>query len=157
MIFKPGDKIKATSNSYVVTSFDNEWEGIVLSVDAHGNIKAKTTHSLNPEDLGTTWWCLPPEDFVLINDMLTIEDLQFGDIVTFTNRQEYVYADLRFYGKNNYYQYDSELVSKKILLNVKKVERKGQTIWEDKSKKTKMTLSEISKKLGYEIELEDDE
>lgn len=103
----------------------------------------------------------------------TLENIQFGDIITLRNGGRYVYADRCIYGENDNYELDCEILSenynsslrlkaefidetfsiKKENYDIVKVERQGQIIYERKEEVVEMTLSEICEKLGYNVKI----
>lgn len=110
-----------------------------------------------------------PENIFLENELelvdFTIDDLQFADIVTTRNGKRYVVADGCLYGEDSdnysdcdtiaeWYNYDLTYFENNKDYDIIKVERDGNVIYERKETEVKkMTVSEISKVLGYEVEI----
>lgn len=102
------------------------------------------------------------------NDMLeplivSINDLQFGDILTLRNGNKYVFADGYMMGELSSYRYNNDKVEENYNedltsadydgeYNIMKVERKGEAVYERKDIR-EMTVDEISKALGYEVKV----
>lgn len=63
--FKVGDKIRATSDRYGVTTKRNKWEGVVTSMGENGRFNADTT-KCSQGFIGNTFFDLKPEYFELI-------------------------------------------------------------------------------------------
>lgn len=103
----------------------------------------------------------------------TLEDFQFGDIITLRNGGRYVYTDGCIYGENDSYELDCEILSenynsslrlkaefidetfsiKKENYDIVKVERQGNIVYERKEEVVEMTLSEVCEKLGYNVKI----
>lgn len=95
---------------------------------------------------------------------LKLEDLEFADILTLRNGQKYVLANGHMFGYNGhddfdcYYvdnAYNDDLTSedRNSDFDIVKVERYGQAIYEREKAVKKMTVSEICKELGYDVEI----
>lgn len=89
----------------------------------------------------------------------TLEDFQFGDIITLRNGERYVYADGYIYGEKGVYSNDLKCICEYVAnakesYDIIKVERQGQIIYERKEEKIiEMTLSEVCEKLGYNVKI----
>ncbi len=64
--FKVGDKVKAITNNYGITTIDNQWEGVITDISGDGHIDTITTNSINEGYLGTEFIDLNPDDFELV-------------------------------------------------------------------------------------------
>ena len=95
---------------------------------------------------------------------LELEDLEFADILTLRNGQKYVLANDHMFGYNDHDDFDCYYVSNTYNddltsedcnsdFDIVKVERHGQTIYEREKVVKKMTVSEICKELGYDVEI----
>lgn len=93
----------------------------------------------------------------------SLNDLQFGDVLTLRNDERYVYANGYIHGERNHYHCSGENVeaffkkdltrqSKTKEYDIIKVERARQTAYEREEAK-EMTVEEISKALGYEVKV----
>lgn len=108
-------------------------------------------------------WCFDYDDIELKVNCLELNDLQFADILTLRNGQRYVIANdhmFGYYDDDDFdcdylkYKFNNNLTSASIdtSFDIIKVERYGQVIYEREAAK-KMTVSEICKKLGYDVEI----
>lgn len=155
MKFKIGDRIvanKKADDKYGITK--EGWKGIVTKVGEY-NFEAKSTYESHEYTL--SYDCF---DLMLSK----LEDLQFGDIVTERNGERYVFADGRLYGEDSDYYNDCDAVDDYFNddltyeeddfseHDIVKVERNGITIFE-RGETKEMTISEISKALGYEVKV----
>lgn len=109
-------------------------------------------------------WCFEYVDIELKVNCLKLKDLQFADILTLRNGQRYVIANDHMFGchgdddfdcdylENNY---NNDLTSKNVdtSFDIIKVERYGQVIYVIEQTVKKMTVSEICKELGYDVEI----
>ena len=66
MKVKVGDKVRAITNDYDVTSIENQWEGIVTYVRDDGTFDAVTTKHIDSSEIGEECHNLNPEYFELI-------------------------------------------------------------------------------------------
>lgn len=95
---------------------------------------------------------------------MTIDELEFGDIVTQRNGERYVIASGRLYGEDeNYYNdcdeiddyYKNDLkyhTESRTERDIVKVERDGSVIYE-RNDVRELTIKEISELLGYEVKV----
>lgn len=160
MKFKVGDKVRAISAYYSITSKDNNWEGIVTDVYGCG-FDAKTTKCSKKNKIGEEFFSLNPERFELISN-ITLSDLQFADILTLRNGERYVVAQEYMYGEDGSYYancddlescYNNDLTKNGDRdYDIMKIERAGQVIYEREEVK-EMTIAEISEELGYEVKV----
>lgn len=167
--FKVGDKVRIRKdlkegNSYRIYVHQN------MATHA-GEIKTvceivnKTTYVLDvPREGGLEWHFT--EDMLESAMMTTIDDLQFGDVLTLKNGERYVFADKYMYGEDEDYSRDYDKVDENYKDNLKydnddsdyreydivKVEREGQVIFEREDVR-EMTVEEISEALGYEVKV----
>jgi len=92
-------------------------------------------------------------------EKLTLDDLEFGDIVTFKTGIKTINTRYYFISDNgvifNKNCYNNDLTSSDTFNNtIIKVERVGNIIWErNESKVKEMTMKEISEALGYEVKI----
>lgn len=96
---------------------------------------------------------------------ITLNDLQFADVLTIRNGERYVYVDRYMYGESDDYScdcckleenYNNDLTSEDgdEDCDIVKVERKGEVIFERvEETKREMTIEEIEKELGYSIKI----
>ncbi len=164
--FKVGDKVRIRKdlkegNSYRIHVHQNmaTHAGEIKTVC---EIVSKTTYVLDvPREGGLEWHFT--EDMLESAMMTTIDDLQFGDILTLRNGERYVYAYGVIFGEERSYYCDDELVEKYFRndltrqsemkeYDIVKVEREGQVIYEREDIR-EMTVEEISKALGYEVKV----
>lgn len=101
----------------------------------------------------------------IIMNSLTTTDLKFADVITLQNGERYVFADGYMCGEGEDYEFDCckiddfydhnfNVLDDGYEKDIVKVERNGVLIYERKPKKAKeMTVSEISKALGYEVKI----
>ena len=157
---KVGDKVKAITNNYNITSKKNEWEGIVTKVKGN-HFGARTTYTKNGYFIGDEFE-LRCGDFSKVD--IKRQDLQFADVLTLRNGERYVVADNCIYGEERSYSRDCDIIqtwyNADLTQNegdenedIVKVERAGQVIYERKNEVKEMTVEEISKALGYEVKI----
>lgn len=102
-------------------------------------------------------------DMIKHLESLTLNDLQFADILTLRNGERYVVADGLMQGEKASYSRDCDEITAwyndDLTQNeenqdedIIKVERAGQVIFE-REEVVEMTIAEISKKLGYEVKV----
>lgn len=115
---------------------------------------------------GNHCWWFDEYELKLIQD-ITIDDLQFADVLTLRNGERYVYASGFMYGEDSSYCRDCEELDKEYNndltyyyqdeteYDIVKVERDGEVIYErvEEEKVKEMTVEEISKELGYEVKV----
>lgn len=167
MKFKVGDRVKATTNNYVYTTKEMNWEGIVT--ETHSDyFEAKTTHSILKSVIGHSYNALEYEDFEIAKEFRKY-DLQTGDVVTLQNEEKLIYvreldnffdisddndnslSDVSDLKDDLTHKYDDES-------NIIKVERPNYFIVYERLKEVKedvkeMTLEEVCKELGYEVKI----
>lgn len=91
-------------------------------------------------------------------------EIEFGDILTLRNGERYVVVNGRMYGEGEYYNrdatsvnywYNDDLTQNENNKNedIIKVERAGNIIYERQTEVKKMTVAQICKELGYDIEI----
>ena len=161
--FKVGDKIKAIQDTeYVITTKENEWEGIVTSVSEE-SFDAKTTHVKKLGSIGDVYSDLDYDYFEI--SKFTIDNLKFGDILTLRNGEKFVYASGHMFGEDDSSWRDCDVVRdcyENNLLSedhdereydIVKVERLGNIVFTQPETVKEMTVSEISKALGYEVKV----
>ena len=66
MKFKIGDKVRAITNDYVVTTAEGHWEGVVTHVHENGEFDAKTTNYVVEGFFDEEFFNLKMDDFKLI-------------------------------------------------------------------------------------------
>lgn len=72
--FKKGNKVRAITNEYGITTVDNHWEGVITNVRDDGRIDAITTKHINEGYLSTEFIDLNPDDFELVtSDNISIQ------------------------------------------------------------------------------------
>lgn len=164
MRFKVGDKVKAISNNYGVTTKSNNWIGIITRVDNDDEqwFDAKTTACEEIEHIGDTFYSLNSIDFELIGNF-TINDLEFADIITLRNGERYVLVEDTMYGEDSCYDCDCDNIGDynndgtrrygNKNYDIMKVERNGKVIFERDETVREMTVKEISKALGYDVKI----
>ena len=158
MKFKVGDKVigneKATEEySYTIKG----WIGTVTSVK---------DNQFEAEGFDGKRYCwLDYACFDLYQEIKSINDLQFADIVTLRNGERYVVADDTLYGEESNYRRDADSISfwyhSDLTQNeddknqdIVKIERDGKVIYEREELKIReMTVAEISKALGYDVKV----
>lgn len=102
----------------------------------------------------------------LIKVCTTTDDLKFADVITLQNGERYVHADGYMYGEDSIYKMDCakiiedynddfDALSGDHETDIVKIERNRALIYErEKPREAKeMTVSEISKALGYEVKI----
>lgn len=162
MKFKVGDKVKAITNHYDITSEEMGWEGIIVNLTGT-RFNAKTTKCIEKSEIGCTYEDLNENDFELIAPF-RIDDLEFADIMTLRNGDKYVFVEGTMYGEDSDYdcdcddiEYDYESNGIRKYSNkdydIMKVERKGEIIFERDEIVREMTVEEISKALGYDVKI----
>ena len=83
--FKVGDKIRAITNNYGITTIDNQWEGVVTYVSDEG-ITAIATNCTNEGYLGTEFIELNPDHFELVDaDNISIQIRGYEDACEVAN------------------------------------------------------------------------
>lgn len=100
--FKVGEKIRAISNLYDITSKDNEWEGVVTDVEGI-YVSAKTIKCKEKSWIGTTFCRLKIENFELIVSqeekktpfqyLLDYYDIKVGEVFLFDGNEVYFDED----------------------------------------------------------------
>lgn len=108
--FKIGDKIRAISNIYDITSKDNEWEGVVTDVEGI-YVSAKTIKCNKESFIGTTFCRLKIENFELIVSqgekktpfqyLLDYYDLKVGEVFLLNGHEVYFNVNGCLLFKNN--------------------------------------------------------
>ena len=92
MKFNVGDRIRATSNNYVVTSKERHWEGIVTKVTNY-DFKAKTTNCDSKCYIGILYDNLYDEHFELITPpVITEHSINDGKVIV--ELSDSVYAEM---------------------------------------------------------------
>lgn len=105
-------------------------------------------------------------------EKFTLKDFQFGDIITLRNGERYVYADGTMYGEKEQYALDCEILTEiynedliatnvcenvydfnKKSCDIMNIERQREVVYERKEETVEMTLSEVCKKLGYNVKI----
>lgn len=119
------------------------------------------------EDDDRNWpgkWSFDYNDIELKVNCLELNDLQFADILTLRNGQRYVIANDHMFGYYddddfdcNYLEntFNNDFTSQNgdTSFDIVKVERYNQTIYEREKAIKKMTVLEICKELGYDVEI----
>ena len=111
-----------------------------------------------------TKWRFDCDDIELKVNCLELKDLQFADILTLRNGQRYVIANDHMFGYYDDDDFDCDCLKGNYNNNLTnedsdasfdiiKVERYGQVIYEREKTVKKMTVSEICKELGYDVEI----
>lgn len=138
--FKVGDKIRAISNIYDITSKNNEWEGVVTDVEGIC-VSAKTIKCKEKSWIGTTFCMLKKENFELIVSqeekktpfqyMLDYYDIKVGEVFLLNGEKFY-------FDENNVLRYENNSRSyliEKLLSGTSNVEKlpwkakNGDTVW----------------------------
>lgn len=162
MKFKVGDKVKL--NIYIK---EFRWGRAGVDYDEIGKITGidgdEEIHVNFPSH--NDWSGLESE---LVKVGFSKDDLQFADIVTLRDGNKYVVADGCLYGEDDGYYEDCERIDndynnnliycneydeERHDLDIMKVERNGEVIFQRESEAKEMTVAEISKALGYEVKI----
>ena len=163
MNFKIGDKVRIKNNLEEIENFEGDFLDILN--DYIGNICTiekiiRGGRAVNVKENNWTWDIRALE---LAN--ITINNLQFGDIVTLRNGERYVVADCYLHGESDMYNGDCysiyDMYNKDLTQNennededIVKVQRDGKVIYDREDTKVReMTVAEISKALGYEVKV----
>lgn len=164
MKFKVGDKVKLNSNvkefRWGRSDVSYDEIGKITSIDKDGEIRVDfPSHG---------FWAGLENELVTADFSLKKDDLQFADIVTLRDGNKYVVADGHLYGEyevyyedykridNNYNNsliYCNEYDGERHDLDIMKVERNGEVIFQRENEAKEMTVAEISKALGYEVKI----
>lgn len=163
MKFKVGDKVKLN-----IYTKEFRWGRAGVGYDEIGKIT-------NINEDGKIYVDFPSRDYSwdgLENELVKVgfskDDLQFADIVTLRDGNKYVVAYGRLFGEDDgYYEncefinddYNSDLIycnecdEERHDLDIMKVERSGEVIFQRESEVKEMTVAEISEALGYEVKI----
>ena len=165
MKFKVGDKVKL--NIYIKefrwgrSDVGYDEIGKITSIDGDGEI-----HVDFPSR--NCYWSGLEHELVKADFSLKRDDLQFADIVTLRDGNKYVVADGCLYGEDDGYYEDCERIDndynnnliycneydeERHDLDIMKVERNGEVIFQRENEAKEMTVAEISKALGYEVKI----
>lgn len=164
IMFNIGDKVIVKKNLRNITDFYGGYMSEMREFE--GNIV--TIKSFSPDEKGVrleedsdhfTW---DIRAFERIN--IKRDELAFGDILTLKNGERYVVADGSMYGEREYYTrdcdtvkvwYNDDLTHNPISRNedIIRVERAGKIIYERQTEVKKMTVAQICKELGYDVEI----
>lgn len=79
--FKVGDKVRAISNQYYLTSKSRNWEGRVMSV-SEKNFGAETTNCSRKNEIGEYYYGLDYKDFELVNPVIKDPVLRVDELIT---------------------------------------------------------------------------
>lgn len=163
MKFKVGDKVKLN-----IYTKEFRWGRAGVGYDEIGKIA-------NINEDGKIYVAFPSRDCYwdgleseLVKVGFSKDDLQFADIVTLRDGNKYVVADGCLYGEDDGYYEDCERIDndynnnliycneydeERHDLDIMKVERNGEVIFQRESEAKEMTVAEISKALGYEVKI----
>lgn len=159
--FKVGDKVKLNPNKedyyYGIGNVRKGEVGKIYEIDGDKYYVAFPRHSD---------WEGRDDDCILANIIKKLSDLQFADILTLKNDERYVVADGCMLGEDDDYYCDTDEIEDYYnddltrdsddeddrQYDIVKIERAGQVVFE-REKAVEMTITEISKKLGYEIKV----
>ena len=155
--FKVGDIVK------IKESYDNKYLEKIAKITGYKLTSCSWSmgYTLNIDGNESIW-----EEYMLEPYKLTLEDFQFGDIITLRNGERYVYANNHIFGEdevndldgyllimayNELLEYSEDDIKEKSY-DIVKVERQGQIIYE-REEAVEMTLSEVCEKLGYNVKI----
>lgn len=162
---KVGDKVllkNKRGDSWNIEGKMDHYIGKVVTID-----EINTETFTIKEDDDKNWfgkWVFNYDDIELKVNCLELKDLQFADILTLRNGQKYVIANDHMFGCHgdddfdcdyleNNYNNDLTNEDSDTSFDIIKVERYGQVIYEREKTVKKMTVSEICKELGYDVEI----
>ncbi len=164
--FKVGDNVKVKKNLkvneyYNGCFFDRSmltYCGQTLTIVKAFSDKGNDRYSVKETDT----WHFSNDMFESIQ-ITSINDLQFGDILTLRNGERYVYAQCYMIGESKNYWcdadevkdcYNGDLTRKNSIkeYDIMKVERQGEVVYECTDVR-EMTVEEISSILGYEVKI----
>lgn len=172
--FRVGERVKIRdwknmekefgSDSYGIKCkfhFSNEMKHLCGRTAVISEINGKCIELKNWSDTtGSLSWNFSLDMIKKLN--ITIDELQFADILTLKNGDRYVYADNYMYGETPDCIYDCEEIGDHYDNDLKnneeqdkdivKIERAGTIIYEREEVK-EMTIAEINKALGYEVKI----
>ena len=161
MELKIGDKVKLNPKMR-----DFKWSRAGVSYEEIGIVLriAKDRESVTIDFPSHPCWKGLEKE--LIKVCTTTDDLKFADVITLQNGERYVFADGYMFGEGstyemwcckitNHYNDDFDALSGNYEIDIVKIERNGVLIYErEKPREAKeMTVSEISKALGYEVKI----
>lgn len=162
---KVGDKVllkNKRGDSWNIEGKMDHYIGKVVTIDEINT----ETFAIKEDDgeNGYFKWQFDYDDIELKVNCLELKDLQFADILTLRNGQKYVIANDHMFGCHgdddfdcdyleNNYNNDLTNEDSDTSFDIIKVERYGQVIYEREKTVKKMTVSEICKELGYDVEI----
>lgn len=162
--FNIGDKVIVKDNLRDISNFKGgymssmkKFEGKVVTIKS---FCADNEGVLIEEDPVCLTWDI--RAFKRIN--IKRNEIEFGDILTLRNGDRYVVANGGMYGEKECYNrdadevevwYNDDLTQNENNKNedVIRVERAGNIIYERQKEAKKMTVAQICKELGYDIEI----
>lgn len=165
IMFNIGDKVIVKENLGDIPNFKGgympeemrEFEGKIVTIKSFTLDRKGVRLEEDPDQL--TW---DIRAFERIN--IKRDELAFGDILTLRNGERYIVVDGRMYGKRECYNrdydrievwYNDNLTQKSNNRNedIIRVERAGKIIYERQTEVKKMTVAQICKELGYDVEI----
>lgn len=163
--FKVGDKVRVKKDLIVGEHYDNgcyfnsdmkEYKGKQLTIKNVGECEGFSRY-----DVKENRWTFT--DSMLEDIFRTIDDLQFGDILTLKNGEKYVFADGTIYGEDclndcdcyeveDYYKDNLTREDDEHKYDITKVEREGQVIYE-REEILEVTMKEVCEKFDQEVKI----